>query len=85
MEEFQKNIIIQIEENQTVIELGQLLQPFKSEVYLMNRSEGHVVEANVKSLLGLVSMHIQNGDQVTVRAVGSDAEEAAAKVINFLT
>ncbi|MFZ4451495.1 HPr family phosphocarrier protein [Salibacterium aidingense] len=85
MEEFQKNIIIQIEEKQTVIELGQLLQPFKSEVYLMNRSEGHVVEANVKSLLGLVSMRIQNGDQVTVRAVGSDAEEAAAKVINFLT
>ncbi|RSL35347.1 HPr family phosphocarrier protein [Salibacterium salarium] len=85
MEEFKEDIVIQIDEKQTIVELSQMLQPFKSEVYLINRSEGHVVEANVKSLLGLVSMHIQNGDQVTVRAVGSDAAEAARKVIGFLT
>ncbi|MGY4688626.1 HPr family phosphocarrier protein [Salibacterium sp. K-3] len=85
MEEFKKDIVIRIDEKQTIVELSQVLHPFKSEVYLVNRSEGHVTEANVKSLLGLVSMHIQNGDQVTVRAVGSDAEEAAMKVVEFLT
>ncbi|RSL32097.1 HPr family phosphocarrier protein [Salibacterium salarium] len=85
MEEYKQDIVIHIEEKQTIIELSQMLQPFKSEVYIINRSEGHVVEANVKSLLGLINMHIQNGDQVTVRAEGSDAEEAAKKVVNFLT
>ncbi|MBB5173839.1 HPr family phosphocarrier protein [Texcoconibacillus texcoconensis] len=85
MEEYKRDIIINIEEKQTIVELSQMLTPFKSEVYLINRSGGHVVEANVKSLLGLISMQIHNGDQVTVRTVGSDAKEALNKIIQFLT
>ena len=85
MDEAKKVITINLDEKQTIVELSQLLSPFKSEVYIMNRTGGHVIEANVKSLLGLVSMQIQNGDEVTLRASGSDAEEALEKVVQFLT
>ncbi|SES06484.1 HPr family phosphocarrier protein [Salipaludibacillus aurantiacus] len=83
--EHKKDIVINLSEKQTIIELSQLLTPFKAEVYIINRSGGNVVEANVKSLLGLVSLQIKNGDVVTVRAKGSDAEEALDKVIQYFS
>ncbi|PYZ95597.1 phosphocarrier HPr family protein [Alteribacter lacisalsi] len=85
MEKHTAEITINLNEKQTIVELTQLLAPFKSDVYLVNRSGGNVVEANVKSLLGLVSLRIGNGDRVTLRAEGSDAEEALGKVVQFLS
>ncbi|WP_090927655.1 HPr family phosphocarrier protein [Salibacterium qingdaonense] len=85
MSEHKRNITINIAESQTIVELSTLLQKYQSEVYLINQTEGNVQEVNVKSLLGLVTLHLQNGDTVTVRAVGEDAEEAAQEVIDFFT
>ncbi len=85
MEKATAEIVINLNEKQTIVELTQLLAPFKSDVYIVNRSGGNVVEANVKSFLGLVSLRIGNGNRVTVRAEGSDAQEALNKVVQFLT
>ncbi|MFC4736826.1 HPr family phosphocarrier protein [Bacillus daqingensis] len=85
MEIAKQDITIRLEETQTIVELTNLLTPYESDIYIVNRSGGNVIEANVKSLLGLVSLRIGNGDRVTVRAEGTDAEAALDAVVQFLT
>ncbi|MCD8510776.1 MAG: HPr family phosphocarrier protein [Bacillus sp. (in: Bacteria)] len=46
---------------------------------------GSVLEINVKSFLGLITLHLENGDSLTVRAVGDDCEEALEEVAKFFS
>ncbi|ENH96144.1 phosphocarrier HPr family protein [Gracilibacillus halophilus YIM-C55.5] len=83
MSEFSKNTTINISESQTIVELSYLLQKYESEVFILNKSENHVQEINPKSVLGLATLQLKNGIEVTVRAVGNDAEDAVMEVVNF--
>ncbi|MBU8790258.1 HPr family phosphocarrier protein [Bacilli bacterium] len=42
-------------------------------------------EVNLKSILGLINIHLTNGDKVEVRAVGEDAQKALEAVVEYLT
>ncbi len=85
LEESKKRITVHIDETQTIIELTGKLQQFNSDIYLQKVMRGNVLEANVKSFLGLVTLHLENGDSISVRAVGEDCEEALEAVVDFLT
>ncbi|MFB4165362.1 HPr family phosphocarrier protein [Alteribacillus sp. JSM 102045] len=81
----EKEITIHISEDQTIIELSSLLQPYRAEIYLQKRDESNIVEVNLKSFLGLITMRLQNGDKVNVRTEGEDAQSALEAVVNYLT
>lgn len=85
MKESQKNIVVNIKESQTIMELSGKLQSFSSDVYLKKIYLGNVLEVNVKSFLGLITLHLENGDSISVRAVGEDCEEVLEVVVNFFT
>lgn len=78
-------IIINLSEKQTIIELSQALTPYKADVYLINEAGGNLYEANVKSMLGLVTLRIKNGDRVKIRATGSDAQEAMERAVQYFS
>ncbi|WP_102347430.1 HPr family phosphocarrier protein [Bacillus sp. Marseille-P3661] len=83
--EVKKEIIVNIDESQTITELSQVINPFKSEIYLKKNVNGSIYDINLKSFLGLINLRLSNGDKILVRAVGEDCEAAAAKVIDYLT
>lgn len=78
-------IHINISEEQTIVELSKEIQQFSSEIFIKKVVRGNVIEVNLKSFLGLITLQIQNGDALTVRAVGVDCEKALAAVVNYLT
>lgn len=80
-----QDIIVNIDENQTIIELSKIIQPFQSEIYIKKMFRGNLHEINLKSFLGLITINLQNNDKVTVRAIGQDSEEALSAVIKYLT
>jgi len=80
-----KQITINISEEQTITELSKLVQPNHSEIYLKKFLNENIIEINLKSFLGLITLRLKNNDQITVRVVGEDCEEALEKVIGFLT
>ncbi|WP_088105781.1 HPr family phosphocarrier protein [Halalkalibacter urbisdiaboli] len=80
-----QEITVNISEEQTITGLSQLIQPYHCEIFLKKLVRGTVVEVNLKSFLGLITLQLQNGDRLTVRAVGEDSESALKEVIKFLT
>ncbi|MFC0558822.1 HPr family phosphocarrier protein [Halalkalibacter alkalisediminis] len=80
-----KQISIHISEEQTITELSKLVQHFKAEIYLKKIVNGNVIEVNLKSFLGLITLQLKNNDRITVRTIGSDYNEALSKVVEFLT
>ncbi|WP_216829144.1 HPr family phosphocarrier protein [Alkalihalobacterium elongatum] len=80
-----KEITINIGEDKTIIELSKIIQPFQSEIYLRKLLRGNPIEVNLKSFLGLITLNLQNGDSITVKAVGMDSEEALQAVVHYLT
>jgi len=85
MKECQQSVVVNIKETQTIMELSQKLQPFKSDIFLKKIHLGNVIEINVKSFLGLITLHLENGDSLRVRAVGVDCEEALKEVLDFFS
>ncbi|PYZ92192.1 phosphocarrier HPr family protein [Salipaludibacillus keqinensis] len=85
MDQCKKKIIIHVDETQTITELSGKLQQYQSDIYLQKVARGNVLEVNVKSFLGLVTLHLENGDTIFVRAVGDDCEQALEAVVEFLT
>lgn len=80
-----KQITINISEDQTIIELSKIVQPYQAEIYLKKFIKGNTIEINLKSFLGLITLQLKNNDQIVVRTEGEDCEEALEKVIKFLT
>ena len=60
--------------------LVQKASDFRSTVYIVK--SGH--RANAKSLLGVMSLGIENGAEITVTADGSDSNEAVRSLIEYL-
>ncbi len=80
-----KEIIVNITEDQTITDLSKSIQPLNSEIFLKKMVRGMIVEVNLKSFLGLITLQLKNGDKLSVRAVGDDCEVAIDEVVNYLT
>jgi phosphocarrier protein HPr len=80
-----KQITINISEDQTIIELSKAVQPYHSEIFLKKWVNGSLVEVNLKSFLGLITLQLRNNEIIEVRVVGEDCEEAIEKVVKFLS
>lgn len=85
MSEKSEYITVNISETQTIVELSQLTQKFESEIFLKREVRGSVIEVNVKSFLGLITLNLHNGSRLQVRTVGEDCEEALEAVVNYLS
>lgn len=60
--------------------LVQVASQYKSTVYLETNSK----RVNAKSIMGMMTLGLNSGEEVTVVCDGEDEEEAAAKVEEFL-
>jgi len=80
-----KQIEIKLSEDQTIVELSQSVQNVKSQIYLKKNLNGHIIEVNLNSFLGLITLQLKNNETVLIRTVGEDCEEALNKVVDFLT
>lgn len=62
--------------------LVQVASQYKSEVYL---EVGNQKRVNAKSIMGMMTLGLDSGDQVVVTANGDDEEEAIRKIEAYLT
>ncbi len=67
-------------EARPVAMLVQVASKYESRIYL----EAAGKKVNAKSIMGMMSLGLDNGDQVTVTAEGTDEEEAADAIENYL-
>lgn len=81
----ERNIIVNIPERATIIEVSAATQKFESEIYLIKNVNGTIHEINLKSFLGLITLQLKNGDHLTVKAIGDDCEEAMEEVVQYLS
>ena len=80
----QKSIQIKLEtglEARPVAMLVQVASQFESTVYINSENR----KVNAKSSMGMMSMGLESGAEVTVIAEGSDEEAAVAEIENFLS
>ncbi len=84
-ESIRENVPVHISDELTIIDLSALTQKYKSEIHLKKVVRGSVIEVSLKSFLGLITLQLQNGDEITIRAVGEDSEEAVAEVERFFS
>lgn len=80
----EKSIQIKLEtglEARPVAMLVQVASQFDSTVYLNSGSR----KVNAKSIMGMMSMGLESGAEVTVTADGSDEEAAVAEIEKFLS
>ena len=62
--------------------LVQKANQFSSQIYM---ESGDNKRVNVKSIMGMMSMALLNGEEVVIDAEGEDEEAAAAAIEEFLT
>ena len=80
----QKSIQIKLEtglEARPVAMLVQVASQFESTVYINSENR----KVNAKSIMGMMSMGLESGAEVTVIAEGSDEDAAVAEIENFLS
>ena len=80
----EKSIQIKLEtglEARPVAMLVQVASQFESTVYINSESR----KVNAKSIMGMMSMGLESGAEVTVIAEGSDEEAAVAEIEKFLS
>jgi phosphocarrier protein HPr len=61
--------------------LAQLAKQFQSTVLLSRNAEG--VEVDCKSILGILTLGAEQGQEVRLRIVGSDAERAMEAILDL--
>ncbi|SEN29554.1 phosphocarrier protein [Mesobacillus persicus] len=81
----EKEIVVNISEKVTIIEVSKATQKFEAEIYLKKVVRGTPYEINLKSFLGLINLNLKNGDKIVVKAVGSDCQEAMDEVVHYLS
>ncbi|MBQ9321964.1 MAG: HPr family phosphocarrier protein [Eubacterium sp.] len=67
-------------ETRPIAMLVQLASQFQSRVHL----ESGTKSVNAKSIMGMMTLGIDNGDDVIVTAEGPDEKEAVEKLLSFL-
>ena len=80
-----KPVTIQLDnglEARPIALLVQKANQFSSQIYM---ESGDNKRVNVKSIMGMMSMALLNGEEVVIDAEGEDEEAAAAAIEEFLT
>ena len=80
----QKSIQIKLEtwlEARPVAMLVQVASQFDSKVYINSGAK----KVNAKSIMGMMSLGLDNGEEVTVSADGNDEEATVAEIEKFLS
>lgn len=80
----QKSIQIKLEtglEARPVAMLVQVASQFESTVYINSGDR----KVNAKSIMGMMSLGLDNGAEITVAADGSDEEAAVTEIEKFLS
>lgn len=80
----EKSIQIKLEtglEARPVAMLVQVASQFESTVYINSENR----KVNAKSIMGMMSMGLESGAEVTVTAEGSDEEAAVTEIEKFLS
>ncbi len=67
-------------EERPVAMLVQIASQFESKIYFETLDK----KINAKSIMGMMSLGLRKGEEVTVEAEGEDAEEAVAKLEKYL-
>lgn len=60
--------------------LVQVASQFKSEIFIETQNK----KVNAKSIMGMMALGLDSGEEVTVVANGADEEEAVESVENYL-
>lgn len=68
-------------EPRPIAELVQVASKYDSRIYL----ETETKRVNAKSIMGMMSLDLDNGDFVTISADGRDEEEAMKELQSFMT
>ncbi len=68
-------------ETRPVALLVQMASQFQSDVYV----ESDTRRVNAKSIMGMMSLELDNGDEMTVSADGSDEQAAIDEIEQFVT
>jgi phosphocarrier protein HPr len=76
--------VVNLSEDKTIIELSQILSEFPLPVLIKKNEGAYYKEANIKSILGLISLRLKNGDHITIEGNGENAKEAVEAVARFL-
>ena len=79
-----KNVTIKMRESleaTPIAHLVQLANQFDSQVYI----EMDTKKVNAKSIMGMMSLVLTRGTEVTIDAQGDDEEKAVVAIENFLT
>lgn len=77
-----KNIIINQLSNDehNIAKLVQVANEFESEIHIQSEK----FNVNCKSIMGVLSLDISNGNAITLTVNGNDEKEALNKLSNFL-
>ncbi len=67
-------------EPRPVAELVQVASKYESKVYL----ETETKRVNAKSIMGMMSLNLVNGDLLTVSTDGNDENDAMEEILSFL-
>lgn len=79
----ENNVIVKIKRGLTSNNLAAFIQKaskYQAEVFV----EKNGLKANAKSLLGLLSLQIENGDNVKLVANGEDENEIVQELVKYL-
>lgn len=79
-----KDVIVHLDsrmETRPVALLVQIASSFESEVYLEIENR----RVNAKSIMGMMTLGLENGAEVTISANGKDEGDAVAKISDYLT
>ncbi len=79
----QNSVVFQCEDQLQMKAVAMLIQKasaYKSTIYLIRDGR----RANAKSLLGVMSLGIENGVKIDIEADGDDANEACEDLLSYL-
>lgn len=79
-----KDVVVRVDggaETRPVALLVQVASQFRSDIYL----EMGNCRVNAKSIMGMMTMGLDTGDEVTISANGEDEEEALEMLAAYLT
>ncbi|MCR5488053.1 MAG: HPr family phosphocarrier protein [Lachnospiraceae bacterium] len=78
-----RDVVVNVKEDEDARPIAVLVQvasQYESSVYI-NSGSRHV---NAKSIMGMMSLALKNGEEVTVEADGNDEEQAADGIVDYL-
>ena len=64
----------------TIAEMVQIASKYESSMHI----EFKELTVNAKSIMGMMSLHIENGDELTVVAEGADVADALADLGDYI-